>query len=118
MLSGVVTTSSVSSLKYILSTHILTYSIRQQLYNEFLDGSLMEKQFKTLFTFQHTLQFTDVWVFTCIVYMLSLYLNDLKYKKSFETVVDKKSVRNIIHSIELLFFIFAIIFTKDVENAI
>jgi hypothetical protein len=115
---------SSSYLQQIFSTHIIGYSLRQKIYNEFLEMSVVEKQFNTILGMQmqqHALQFTDLFVVGCIIYISSLYFNDLKYKKSFENIVVKKKYAHALklhRFIEYLFLIFAIIFTKDVENAI
>lgn len=111
-----------SYLQSIFTTHVIGYSFRQKMYGEFLETSIIEKQFNTLLTLPaqpQNLHLTDIFVFFCITYMSSLYLNDLKYKKSFENIGKKNTdAVKINRHIELLFFIFAIIFTKDVENAI
>jgi hypothetical protein len=99
------------NLNNILTTHIIGYSFRKQIFKQVLDnGDIMKHLLIDINRFD---------VFYTSVFLLSIffYFNDLQYKNSFNKLKDNINLKPFIKKIELLLLVLFFLLTKDVDNA-
>jgi|688.fasta_scaffold493674_2 hypothetical protein len=96
------------SANFIMNNHMVSYSLRQKIYSEYLDSV----------AFGMSIVNGKLFVIALCILLGGLYITDLTYKTSFVKMQEKmKEIQENMKLIELVFVIFTIIFTKDVDSA-
>jgi hypothetical protein len=99
------------NLNSIVTTHIVGYSLRKQIFKQVLDNGDMMKHL--------SIDVNRFDVFYTSVFLLSIffYINDLQYKNSFNKLKNNINLKPLIKKIELVLLILFFLLTKDVDNA-
>ena len=105
----------MNSIRSMLDMQWYGYSTRQLLYGTVLNDSQIFKEM-TNFMNNHQLNLSYAVLF---IFSVGFYVKDLSRRPVMEKLVERGILsKNTIRSLEIVLFVLALIFTKDVDNAI
>jgi hypothetical protein len=119
-----------TSVKNIITAHLFHYSIKQKIYTEVLtDSSFWEKYCASFFDDwqqqPHEIYMVNVFISLLLMSILYSYWKDINKQlidknknKTNISLVYNEDIYIYMKQFEIILFIFTIIFTKDVNNAI
>lgn len=103
----------IQSSKTLLSNHILSFTIRQTIYNELFDESTL---FKEIYQITSS-QFDYIYYCTFSIALL-FFIKDNTYNKSIEKLRKNGMTHQFEKQIQFLTIVIMMVLTKNVENAI